>query len=148
VAVSRTDLARTALAVLPRYAACGGCGLCMFKQQEAYDMALLELQANPNVDLTQFEERYVWPFVPGARSNAPLALQFAAARYVLGTEVLRPSSNQRARIAALKFPYDAASLGTDAAYYQRTIELLEQRRLSVTQAFQIVDQLLRQRLAR
>src|SRR5690606_40647395 len=128
--------------------ACDSPVLFFSKQKTAYEMALLELQANPNVDLTQFEERYVWPFVPGARSNAPLALQFAAARYVLGTEVLRPSSNQRARIAALKFPYDAASLGTDAAYYQRTIELLEQRRLSVTQAFQIVDQLLRQRLAR
>jgi len=146
--VSRTVLALMALAVGLLSAACDAPGPSMAQLLEAYDMALLELQANPNVDLTQFEERYVWPFVPGARSNAPLALQFAAARYVLGTEVLRPSSNQRARIATLKFPYDAASLGTDAAYYQRTIELLEQRRLSVTQAFQIVDQLLRQRLAR
>src|SRR5690606_39663566 len=103
--VSRTVLALMALAVGLLSAACDAPGPSMAQLLEAYDMALLELQANPNVDLTQFVERYVWPFVPGARSNAPLALQFAAARYVLGTDTLLPRSHPRTSISAHKYHY-------------------------------------------
>lgn len=127
--------------------ACDGSGGPSVAQLvEGYDRALLELEANPNLDLREFEERFVWKYTPG--SNMPVHLSLAAARYVLGTEVLRPSRNQRERIAALLFPVNPASLGADLAYYQRTIELTAAGHLSVYQAFEIVDGIARQRLAR
>jgi len=107
---------------------------------QGYDMALLELEANPNLDLREFETKYVWPFVPGSSSPAHLELQMAAARYVLGTEILRPSSPamRQIRLRRLLYPFQPSQ--AHLVRYQRAIEHALEGRISIERAFQVVEE--------
>lgn len=100
-----------------------------------WDIGILCMQADPDVDLSRFEAAYVLPYLCGA--NLSYAGRVRLARYVVAKQMFQPDPEDvfKARVAALK------DLGgyiptIRMRMFLGTMELMETGEISLLQAYQ------------
>jgi hypothetical protein len=106
-----------------------------------YDLALMQLQHNPSIDLNDFENEWLWPY---SGPSLTFLLGLGMARYVIGVEVVG-ENNPRwrtnwARIEAFKAPEGKFMTAKTRMFYD-VIDLLVARRISFSQAYEVIDKL-------